>query len=159
MIPELQAEADRLNDDQSLHDPTAYYQGTHIGVRFDENPVMERLANLPQARAAAEAIGMGDMNHGGGMIVLTKEAAGKKAAAPLYWHHVRRFVLPLLGSGSLNRLRCLQDGSLWNDPLCCTPWPQTIFFNYYLEDASIEGGCLKVMCAQQRPRADSLSPC
>ena len=91
MIPELQAEADRLNDDQSLHDPTAYYQGTHIGVRFDENPVMERLANLPQARAAAEAIGMGDMNHGGGMIVLTKEAAGKKAAAPLYWHHVRRF--------------------------------------------------------------------
>ena len=98
MIPELQAEADRLNDDQSLHDPTAYYQGTHIGVRFDENPVMERLANLPQARAAAEAIGMGDMNHGGGMIVLTKEAAGKKAAAPLYWHHVRRFVLPLLGA-------------------------------------------------------------
>ena len=91
MIPELQAEADRLNDDQSLHDPTAYYQGTHIGVRFDENPVMERLANLPQARAAAEAIGMGDMQHGGGMIVLTKEAAGKKAAAPLYWHHVRRF--------------------------------------------------------------------
>ena len=48
MIPELQAEADRLNDDQSLHDPTAYYQGTHIGVRFDENPVMERLANLPR---------------------------------------------------------------------------------------------------------------
>ena len=95
MIPELQAEADRLNDDQSLHDPTAYYQGTHIGVRFDENPVMERLANLPQARAAAEAIGMGDMNHGGGMIVLTKEAAGKKAAAPLYWHHVRR-ICPVL---------------------------------------------------------------
>ena len=100
MIPELQAEADRLNDDQSLHDPTAYYQGTHIGVRFDENPVMERLANLPQARAAAEAIGMGDMNHGGGMIVLTKEAAGKKAAAPLYWHHVRR-ICPVLCSAQL----------------------------------------------------------
>lgn len=28
--------------------------------------------------------------------------------------------------------------------MCCTPWPQTIFFNYYLEDASVEGGCLKV---------------
>ena len=106
MIPELQAEADRLNDDQSLHDPTAYYQGTHIGVRFDENPVMERLANLPQARAAAEAIGMGDMNHGGGMIVLTKEAAGKKAAAPLYWHHVRR-VCPVFA-----RLRVAEPASV-----------------------------------------------
>ena len=59
---------------------------------------------------------------------------------------------------ALNPVRA-QDGSLWNDPLCCTPWPQTVFFNYYLEDASIEGGCLKVMCVQQRPRADSLSPC
>eukprot|EP01045_Picozoa_sp_COSAG04_P032454 COSAG04_NODE_6366_length_1346_cov_1.111468_3_plen_37_part_01 len=35
------------------------------------------------------------------MIVLTKEAAGKKAAAPLYWHHVRRgFVPSLVGPGS-----------------------------------------------------------
>ena len=67
------------------------------------------------------------------MIVLTKEAAGKKAAAPLYWHH---------------------DGSLWNDPICCTPWPQTVFFNYYLEDASIEGGCLKVIPGTHLKRID-----
>lgn len=124
LLAELKAEADRLNDDEKLHDPTAFYQGTHIGVNFAKNPTMERLANLPQARAAVEALGFGDFNHGGGMIVLTKEAAGKKASAPLYWHH---------------------DGSLWNDPLCATPWPNTVFFNYYLEDASVEGGCLKVI--------------
>jgi hypothetical protein len=124
MIEELRAEADRLNDDKGLHDPTAFYQGTHIGVRFNENRVMEHLANWPPARAAAEALGFGDFHHGGSMIVLSKEPAGEKASAPLYWHH---------------------DGSLWNDPLCCTPWPQTIFFNYYLEDASVEGGCLRVI--------------
>lgn len=86
MIAELRAEADRLNDDKSLHDPTAFYQGTHIGVRFDTNPVMERLANWPPARAAAEALGFGDFAHGGSMIILSKEPAGAKASAPLYWY-------------------------------------------------------------------------
>jgi hypothetical protein len=56
LLEELRAEADRLNDDESAHDPTAYYQGTHIGVSFEKNPVMEKLANLPQARQAVEAI-------------------------------------------------------------------------------------------------------
>lgn len=131
MIAELRAEADRLNDDKNLHDPTAFYQGTHIGVSFAQNPVMERLANWPPARAAVEALGFGDFAHGGHMIILSKEPAGERASAPLYWHH---------------------DGSLWNDPLCCTPWPQTMFFNYYLEDASVEGGCLRVIPVRSRTR-------
>eukprot|EP01051_Picozoa_sp_SAG22_P003602 SAG22_NODE_178_length_16142_cov_13.187995_3_plen_345_part_00 len=131
-LQELRDEADRINDSEP-HDPTAHYQGTHIGVSFDKNPVMRRLADYPRARQAAEALGLGDFAHGGGMIVLTKEPAGKRASEPLYWHH---------------------DGSLWNDPLCCTPWPQTIFFNYYLEDAAVAGGCLRVIPGTHLQRID-----
>jgi hypothetical protein len=45
-----------------------------------------------------------------------------------------------------------QDASNWNDPICACPWPQTIFFNYYLEDASVEGGCLRVIPGSHRKR-------
>jgi hypothetical protein len=44
-------------------------------------------------------------------------------------------------------------GCRWNDPICATPWPQTIFFNYYLEDSSVEGGCLKVRKTPSLPRS------
>ena len=65
-------------------------------------------------------MGFGDFTPGGGLLVLTKEPH----APALYWH---------------------QDWMRWNDPLSCTPWPQTIFLSYYLEDTDIDNGCLKVI--------------
>merc|ERR1712167_118468 len=53
-------------------------------------------------------------------IVLTKEPQ----APALYWH---------------------QDWMRWDDPLSVSPWPQTIALNYYLQDTSVESGCLKVL--------------
>jgi ectoine hydroxylase-related dioxygenase (phytanoyl-CoA dioxygenase family) len=81
---------------------------------------MKRLAEWQPSRQALEEMQFGDFNHGGSLIVLTKEPY----APALYWH---------------------QDWMRWNDPLSCTPWPQTIFLSYYLEDTSVENGCLKVI--------------
>ena len=61
------------------------------------------------------------------MLVLTKPARGPA----LYWH---------------------QDWMMWNDPLSCTPWPQTIFVSYYLDGTSVENGCLKIIPGTHRKR-------
>ena len=116
---ELGQESDRLNDTMEHH-PDTKYQGTHLGIRYEDNAIMQRLAEGQPARQALEQMGFGDFKHGGGLIVLTKEPY----APALYWH---------------------QDWMRWNDPLSCTPWPQTIFLSYYLEETRIENGCLKVI--------------
>ena len=40
----------------------------------------------------------------------------------------------------------------WNDPLSLSPWPQTIFLNYYLTDTSVDNGCLRVIPGTHRRR-------
>ena len=116
---ELRQESDRLNDTMEHH-PDTKYQGTHLGIRYEDNAIMQRLAEWQPARQALEQMGFGDFKHGGGLIVLTKEPY----APALYWH---------------------QDWGQWNDPLSCTPWPQKIFLSYYLEDTSLENGCFQVI--------------
>ena len=116
---ELGQESDRLNDTMEHH-PDTKYQGTHLGIRYEDNAIMRRLAEWQPARQALEQMGFGDFKHGGGLIVLTKEPY----APALYWH---------------------QDWGQWNDPLSCTPWPQKIFLSYYLEDTSLENGCFQVI--------------
>ena len=102
---ELGQESDRLNDTMEHH-PDTKYQGTHLGIRYEDNAIMRRLAEWqPAARQALEQMGFGDFKHGGGLIVLTKEPY----APALYWH---------------------PDWGQWNNPLSCTPWPQTIFLSY-----------------------------
>ncbi|MEC7866069.1 MAG: phytanoyl-CoA dioxygenase family protein [Candidatus Poribacteria bacterium] len=118
-LQELRQESDRLNDTIEHH-PDTKYQGTHLGIRYEDNEVMCRLAEWKPARKALEEIRFGDFAHGGGLIILTKEPF----APALYWH---------------------QDWMRWEDPLSCTPWPQTIFLSYYLEDTTIESGCLKII--------------
>jgi len=118
-LQELRQESDRLNDSMEHH-PDTKYQGTHLGIRYEDNEVMRRLAEWKPARQALEEIGFGDFIHGGGLIVLTKEPF----APALYWH---------------------QDWMRWEDPLSSTPWPQTIFLSYYLEGTTIENGCFKVI--------------
>ncbi|HCK12845.1 TPA: hypothetical protein DHW51_01885 [Candidatus Poribacteria bacterium] len=118
-LQELRQESDHLNDTMEHH-PDTKYQGTHLGIRYEDNEVMCRLAEWKPARHALEEIGFGDFIHLGSLIILTKEPF----APALYWH---------------------QDWMRWEDPLSCTPWPQTIFLSYYLEDTTIENGCFKII--------------
>ncbi len=118
-LEELRCETDRLNDTMEHH-PDTKYQGTHLSIKFEENSFMRRLSGCQPARQALEELGFGDFKRGGGVIILTKEPN----APALYWH---------------------QDWMRWNDPLSCTPWPQTIFLSYYLEETGIENGCLRVI--------------
>ena len=118
-LQELRDETERLIAD---HEEPAdlVYQGQHIGVRGEDNPVIDKLLSwAPSYRALAE-LGFDDFQPAGSIIILTKEAKGP----PLYWH---------------------QDWMRWNDPLSTTPWPQTIFLNYYLTDTAPENGCLRVI--------------
>ena len=118
-VAELKEETARLNATEAHH-PDTKYQGTHLGIKYADNPIMRRLAEWQPARRALEALGFGDFAAGEGLLVLTKPARGPA----LYWH---------------------QDWMQWNDPLSCTPWPQIMFVSYYLEGTSIENGCLKII--------------
>ena len=118
-IKELRRETDRLNADMEHH-PDTKYQGTHLGIKFEDNTIMQQLGDWLPARQALEELGFGDFNHNGSLLVLTKEPQ----APALYWH---------------------QDWMHWNAPLSCTPWPQTIFLSYYLEETRVENGCLKII--------------
>ena len=118
-LQELRKESDYLNDTLPHH-PDTKYQGTHLGIGYNDNEIMLKLSEWKPARQALELMGFGDFNPGGSLLILTKEPY----APALYWH---------------------QDWMRWNDPLSCTPWPQTIFLSYYLEDTDVENGCLKVI--------------
>ena len=118
-VNDLAEESDRLNDTMEHH-PDTRYQGTHLGIPYEENSVMRKLRDWGPSVQALEGLGFGDFEPGKGLLILTKEPL----APALYWH---------------------QDWMRWNDPLSCSPWPQTMFLSYYLEDTTIENGCLKVI--------------
>lgn len=117
---------------QELHDETErliaghvepdemVYQGQHVNVGGADNQYIKRLLEWQPSRDALNHLGFGDFAASGGIIILTKEPGGP----PLYWH---------------------QDWMRWNDPLSTTPWPQTIFLNYYLSDTTPENGCLRII--------------
>ena len=48
---ELGQESDRLNDTME-HPPDTKYQGTHLGIRYEDNAIMRRLAEWQPARQA-----------------------------------------------------------------------------------------------------------
>ena len=125
-VAELREETARLNATEPHH-PDTRYQGTHLGIKYADNPIMRRLAEWQPARQALEELGFGDFAPRDALLVLTKPARGPA----LYWH---------------------QDWMQWNDPLSVTPWPQTIFVSYYLEGTSIENGCLKIIPGTHRRR-------
>ena len=118
-LEELRRETDRLNDTMEHH-PDTKFQGTHIGIRYEDHEMMRRLSEWQPARQALKELGFGDFRPGTGLIILTKEPYGPA----LYWH---------------------QDWMRWNDPLSCSPWPQTVFVSYYLEETRVENGCLKII--------------
>ena len=125
-LRELGQESDRLNDTLEHH-PDTKYQGTHLGIHYEDNAIMQRLAEWQPARQASEQMGFDDFTSSKQLLILTKEPY----TPALYWH---------------------QDWMRWNDPLSCTPWPQTIFLSYYLGETRIENGCLKVIPGSQLKR-------
>ena len=118
-LQEMRDETERLI---ANHEEPAdlVYQGQHIGVKREDNSVIDKLLSWEPSYRALDELGFGDFKTGGSVIILTKEPHGP----PLYWH---------------------QDWMQWNDPLTVSPWPQIIFLNYYLTDTTPENGCLKVI--------------
>lgn len=105
------------------------YQGQHVVTHGKDNEVVQRLLDWKPARQALADMQYDDFTAQGSIILLTKDP-GEPA---LYWH---------------------QDWMQWNDPMSLSPWPQTIFLSYYLQDTSVENGCLKVIPGTHRKRID-----
>lgn len=118
-LDELREESERLMADHTPP-PDVKYQGQHVVTEGADNAVIQKLLDWQPARQALEEMGYGDFISHGNIIILTKDP-GEPA---LYWH---------------------QDWMRWNDPISCSPWPQTIFLSYYLSDTTVENGCLKVI--------------
>jgi hypothetical protein len=127
-LHELREESERLME---FHEPPPdfKYQGQHVGVRGEDNPIIQKLLDWQPSRQALEQLGFGDFQSIGGIIILTKDP-GEPA---LYWH---------------------QDWMQWNDPLSASPWPQIMFLNYYLSDTTPENGCLKVIPGTHHKRIE-----
>ena len=47
-----------------------------------------------------------------------------------------------------------QDWMRWKDPVSLSPWPQTVFLNWYLTDTTRENGCLRVIPGSHRKRLE-----
>jgi ectoine hydroxylase-related dioxygenase (phytanoyl-CoA dioxygenase family) len=118
-LHQLREETERLIDAHEPH-PDVRYQGQHVNVRGSDNTIIQKLLDWLPSRKALEQLGFGDFVSNGGVIILTKDPR----EPALYWH---------------------QDWMRWNDPISCSPWPQTMFVSYYLSDTTIENGCLKVI--------------
>ena len=125
-LHQLREETERLIETHQPP-PDVRYQGQHVNVRGTDNTIIGKLLDWKPSRQALEKLGFGDFESNGGVIILTKDPG----EPPLYWH---------------------QDWMRWNDPISCSPWPQTMFLSYYLSDTSIENGCLKVIPGTHRKR-------
>lgn len=125
-LQELRDETERLMEDW-VRPEEFKYQGQHVVTHGKDNAVIQRLLDWPASRRALEELGLGDFASHGNVILLTKDP-GEPA---LYWH---------------------QDWMQWNDPMSLSPWPQVIFLSYYLQDTSVENGCLKVIPGTHRKR-------
>jgi len=125
-LQEMRDESERLMKDWVMP-PDFKYQGQHVTETGANNAIIQKLLEWPAAQKALGQIGYGDFKTSGGIIILTKDP-GEPA---LYWH---------------------QDWMQWNDPISVSPWPQIIFLSYYLQDTTIENGCLKVIPGSHHKR-------
>ena len=125
-LNEIRGESERLMADH-VPPPDVRYQGQHVVTDGQDNSIIQKLLDWQPSRSALERMGYGDFIAHGNIIILTKDP-GEPA---LYWH---------------------QDWMRWNDPISCSPWPQTIFLSYYLQDTSVENGCLKIIPGTHRKR-------
>lgn len=47
-----------------------------------------------------------------------------------------------------------QDWMRWDDPISLSPWPQTVFLNWYLTDTCVANGCLRAIPGSHLKRLD-----
>ena len=125
-LQELRDETESLMEDW-VRPEEFKYQGQHVVAHGKDNGVVQRLLDWRPARRALADMRYDDFTAQGSVILLTKDP-GEPA---LYWH---------------------QDWMQWNDPMSLSPWPQVIFLSYYLQDTSVENGCLKVIPGTHRQR-------
>ncbi len=125
-LDKLREESDHLLD-TAEHPSKWQYQGSDLHVLGKDNAVMQQLLEWPATWDILDAMGLNDFTASGTIIILSKPAGGP----PLYWH---------------------QDWMAWNDPISMAPWPQTIFFSYYLVDTNFENGCFRVIPGTHRKR-------
>ena len=114
---------------RSEHPPHWKYQGSDVklnGVRnhskrspqFPHDELVDFLIEHPAP--IMSGLGIGDLKSGGVFQIISKPP---KAPA-LYWH---------------------QDWARWDDPISMSPWPQQVFLNWYLNNTSIQNGCIRVI--------------
>ncbi len=128
ILDELRRETDRMLD--AVEHPAHWkYQGSDLRVNASDEPVIDRLIHWQPAYVAIEALGLGDFKPDETLIVLSKPPGGPA----LYWH---------------------QDWGDWNDPISAAPWPQYLFFSYYLVETRVENGCLRVIPGTHLKRID-----
>ena len=77
-LEELREESERLIANHTEHEEFRY-QGQHVNVRGEDNPIIQKLLEWEPSRRALEQLGFGDFQTSGGIIILTKEAKGPTA--------------------------------------------------------------------------------
>ena len=122
---------------RTAHSPKWKYQGSDIklsGIRNaasrakqPKDAVVDFLIEHPTAIMAA--LGLDDFRSIGTFQIISKPAG----APALYWH---------------------QDWMRWDDPISLSPWPQTVFLNWYLTETCVANGCLRVIPGSHRRRLD-----
>ena len=125
-LEELRGESDRLLDAVE-HPPKWQYQGSDLHINGKDNSIIQKLIDWQPTRDAMHTLGLTDFKSHGGFILLSKPANGP----PLYWH---------------------QDWMNWNDPISLAPWPQVLFFSYYMVDTTLENGCFRLIPGTHKKR-------
>ncbi|MEM7538356.1 MAG: phytanoyl-CoA dioxygenase family protein [Chloroflexota bacterium] len=95
-------------------------------IDSDNHPDLANLIGNPRALAALTAMGIEDIKFWKAVII-SKPPGGPR----LYWH---------------------QDCLMWQDPRAYSDRTPMMFLMYYLEDTSIENGCLRLLSRTHRHR-------
>ena len=131
----------RWSDDwiaRTPHPPEWKYQGSDIkltGVRTGAPAALKQPRDemvdflIEHPTAILGALKIGDHRSIGTFQIISKPPF----APALYWH---------------------QDWMRWDDPISLSPWPQTVFLNWYLTDTTVENGCLRAIPGSHLRRTD-----
>jgi hypothetical protein len=131
----------RWSDDwieRTRHTPKWKYQGSDIklsGIRTPAPPtagqpkdgIVDFLIEHPAE--IMRGLWLDDFRSIGTFQIISKPPH----APALYWH---------------------QDWMRWDDPISLSPWPQTVFLNWYLTDTNAANGCLRAIPGSHRRRLE-----
>ena len=124
--------------ERTQHTPEWKYQGSDIklsGIRHPSPPVLAQPKDaivdflIEHPAEIMRALKLDDLRSAGTFQIISKPPY----APALYWH---------------------QDWMHWDDPISLSPWPQTVFLNWYLHDTNVANGCLRVIPGSHLRRLD-----